>query len=78
MSQENRILVDARGGSCSSPIIMIVQAYQNAHNGDILEIWTNPGFESVVEAVFQNTGGQILELRREQDIVIAVVKVKKT
>ncbi|MFB6470291.1 MAG: sulfurtransferase TusA family protein [Vulcanisaeta sp. AZ3] len=81
MSQENRIFIDVTGGSscasfCLGPIIAIAKAYKNAKNGDIIEVWAdNPGFESDVKAWIQRTGNQLLELRKDPDKTVAVIKV---
>jgi TusA-related sulfurtransferase len=76
MSQERRVLIDARGLACPGPITEIVKAYRNAKNGDVLEVWaTDPGFKPDVEAWVKRTGNQLLELREEKDKIVAVIKV---
>ncbi|KUO89662.1 MAG: sulfurtransferase TusA family protein [Caldivirga sp.] len=76
MSQGNRITVDARGIACPGPITELIKAYRNAKNGDVIEVWaTDPGFEPDVKAWISRTGNQLVELRKEQDKIIAVIKV---
>jgi len=76
MSQGNKILVDARGIACPGPITELVKAYRNAKNGDVIEVWaTDAGFEPDIKAWIQRTGNQLLELRKEADKIIAVIKV---
>ncbi|WP_202905271.1 sulfurtransferase TusA family protein [Vulcanisaeta thermophila] len=76
MSQSNKLLVDARGLSCPGPITELVKAYRNAKNGDIIEVWaTDPGFEPDIKAWISRTGNQLVELRKEQDRIVAVIRV---
>jgi len=76
MSQGNKILVDARGIACPGPITELVKAYRNAKNGDVIEVWaTDAGFEPDIKAWIQRTGNQLLELRKEADKIVAVIKV---
>jgi len=75
-SGKDKILVDARGIACPGPITELAKAYRNTKNGDIIEVWaTDPGFEPDVKAWIQRTGNQLLELRKEPDKIVAVIKV---
>ncbi|ABW01330.1 sulfurtransferase TusA family protein [Caldivirga maquilingensis] len=76
MAQGGKITVDARGIACPGPITELIKAYRNAKNGDLIEVWaTDPGFEPDLKAWINRTGNQLVELRKEQDKIIAVVKV---
>ena len=76
MSQSNKFLVDARGVACPGPITEIAKVYRNANVGDLIEVWaTDPGFEADIKAWTQRTGNQLIELRKEQDKIVAVIKV---
>lgn len=76
MSQERRILIDARGLACPGPITQIVKAYREAKNGDIIEVWaTDPGFRPDVEAWVKRTGNTLVELRQDNDKFVAIIKV---
>ncbi|WP_188603168.1 sulfurtransferase TusA family protein [Vulcanisaeta souniana] len=76
VSQGNKIVVDARGIACPGPITEVVKAYRNARNGDIIEVHaTDPGFEPDIKAWIQRTGNQLVELRKDSDKIVAVIKV---
>ena len=76
MSQGNKIVVDARGIACPGPITEVVKAYRNTKNGDVIEIYaTDPGFEADIKAWVQRTGNQLVDLRKESDKIVAVIKV---
>jgi len=73
---ENKILVDARGLSCPGPITQLVKAYRKAKNNDIIEIWaTDPGFKQDVKSWVEKTRNELLELKEDEDKIIAIIKV---
>ena len=76
MAQGNKVTVDARGIACPGPITELIKEYRNAKNGDLIEVWaTDTGFESDLKAWVNRTGNQLVELRKDQDKIVAVVKV---
>ncbi|MEB3806047.1 MAG: sulfurtransferase TusA family protein [Desulfurococcales archaeon] len=71
-----KIVVDARGMACPGPITKLVRAYRNAKNGDIIEVVaTDPGFKPDVEAWVKRTGNELVELKEEDGVIRAVIKV---
>ncbi|MEB2792535.1 MAG: sulfurtransferase TusA family protein [Caldisphaeraceae archaeon] len=75
MSEEKKV-IDARGLACPGPITNLTKAYRNAKNGDILEIWaTDPGFKSDIKAWVERTKNELLDLKEEQDKIVAVIKI---
>ncbi len=76
MSENRKVLVDARGLSCPGPITEIVKAYRNLRNGDMIEIWaTDPGFKPDVEAWVKRTGNQLVEIKQDNDKIVALIKI---
>jgi TusA-related sulfurtransferase len=70
------ITVDARGMACPGPISALTRAYRNASNGDIIVVMaTDPGFEPDVKAWVERTKNELLELKKEGDVIIAKIKV---
>lgn len=71
-----RIVVDARGTACPGPITKLVKAYRQAKNGDIIEVLaTDPGFKPDVQAWVKRTGNELVELKEEDGVIKAVIKV---
>lgn len=71
-----RIVVDARGTACPGPITRLVKAYRQAQNGDIIEVLaTDPGFKPDVQAWVKRTGNELVELKEEDGVIKAVIKV---
>ncbi len=71
-----KITVDARGMACPGPITKLVRAYRSAKNGDIIEvIATDPGFKPDVEAWVKRTGNELVELKEEEGVIRAVIRV---
>ena len=71
-----RIVVDARGMACPGPISKLTRAYRRAKPGDIIEvIATDPGFEPDVRAWVERTGNRLLELRKEDGEIRAIIEV---
>jgi TusA-related sulfurtransferase len=70
------ITVDARGMACPGPISALTRAYRSASNGDIIVVMaTDPGFEPDVKAWVERTKNELLELKKEGDVIIAKIKV---
>jgi len=68
--------VDARGMSCPGPITKLVKAYRVANNGDLIEVLaTDPGFIPDVKAWVEKTGNELVELKKEGEVIRAVIKV---
>lgn len=71
-----KITVDARGMACPGPITMLVRAYRKAKKGDIIEVLaTDPGFEPDVKAWVERTGNKLVELKKEDGVIKAVIEV---
>lgn len=72
----DKIVVDARNMACPGPITKLTKAYRKAKPGDIIEILaTDPGFKSDVQAWAQRTGNELVELKEENGVIKAVIKV---
>ncbi|AKG38320.1 MAG: sulfurtransferase TusA family protein [Infirmifilum sp.] len=70
------ITVDARGMACPGPISALTRAYRNAQNGDIIVVMaTDPGFEPDVKAWIERTKNELLELKKEGEVIVARIKV---
>ncbi len=71
-----KIVVDARNMACPGPITKLTKAYRKAKPGDIIEVLaTDPGFKPDVQAWVQRTGNELLELKEENGVIKAVIKV---
>lgn len=69
-------VVDARGLTCPGPITKVVKVYKLAKNGDLIEVLaTDPGFIFDINAWIEKTGNQLLELKREGEVIKALIKV---
>ena len=72
----DKIVIDARGLACPGPITQLVKAYRKARNGDIIEVWaTDPGFKQDIKSWIEKTGNELLELKEEEDKIVALIKV---
>ncbi|MGB9786894.1 MAG: sulfurtransferase TusA family protein [Infirmifilum uzonense] len=70
------ITVDARGMACPGPISALTRAYRNAQNGDIIVVMaTDPGFEPDVKAWIERTKNELLEFKKEGEVIVARIKV---
>jgi len=73
---EDKIIVDARGMACPGPITKLVRAYRKAKPGIIIEVLaTDPGFKPDVEAWAKRTGNEIIELKEDNGVIKAIIKV---
>lgn len=71
-----KIVVDARNMACPGPITKLTKAYRKAKPGDIIEVLaTDPGFKSDVEAWARRTGNELVELKEENGVIKAVIRV---
>ncbi len=68
-------IVDARGYMCPYPIMLLSLTLKNTPPGDIVEVKaTDPAFEKDVASWAEETGNELLEVRREGDVIIAYVR----
>ncbi len=73
--QVERLRIDACGLQCPGPIVKVFEMMQELKTGDILEVSaTDPGFVSDIESWCDNTGNQLLEIKREGNVIQAVVR----
>lgn len=71
-----KIVVDARNMACPGPITRLVKAYRNAQKGHIIEvIASDPGFKPDVETWVKKTGNELVELKEEEGLIRAVIRV---
>ncbi len=72
-----KIVVDARNMACPGPITRLVRAYRKAKKGDIIEVLaTDPGFKQDVQAWVKRTGNVLVELKEEDGVIRAVIRVE--
>jgi len=67
--------IDARGYMCPYPIMLLSLNIKNVNVGDVVEVRaTDPAFERDVISWAEETGQEVLELRRVGDEIIAYVR----
>jgi tRNA 2-thiouridine synthesizing protein A len=67
--------VDARGYMCPYPIMLLSMSIKSVRVGEVVEVRaTDPAFERDLASWASETGHEVLELRREGDEVVALVR----
>lgn len=62
--------------ACPGPITKLVKVYRKAKQGDLIEVLaTDPGFKPDVQAWVKRTGNELVELKEEEGVIRAVIKV---
>lgn len=60
---------------CPYPIMLLSITLKNTLPGDIVEVKaTDPAFERDVASWAEETGNELLEVRREGDVIVAYVR----
>jgi tRNA 2-thiouridine synthesizing protein A len=69
------LTVDARGYTCPYPIMLLSMSIRNVRVGEVVEVRaTDSAFERDLASWASETGHEVLELRREEDEVVALVR----
>lgn len=73
--QNERLRLDACGLQCPGPIVKVFEKMKELKDGDLLEVSaTDPGFVSDIKSWCDNTGNQLLEIKKEGHVIQAVIR----
>lgn len=69
------LTIDARGYMCPYPIMLLSLNIRNVGVGELVEIRaTDPAFERDLKSWAEETGHEILEVRRDNGEIVAYVR----